>query len=116
MSELNLPHLYPIKFAKKVLYREDSTARVLVEFEEIPSLAMLIEASAQSTAAFSNGSKSSGYLASMKGVKLLRTLNAKHFEVTVIQKYSLKNMTFFDFEVYEKETLCAQGSLTIVLT
>ncbi|MEA2073191.1 MAG: hypothetical protein U9O86_06355 [Campylobacterota bacterium] len=116
MSELNLPHQSPILFAKKILSRKDSTARVLIEFEEVPSLSMLIEASAQSTAAFSDGSQSGGYLASMKNVKLLSRPETKSLEVEVTQKHSLENMTLIDFEVYEKEILCSKGSLTIVLS
>lgn len=115
MLELSLPHLQPIRFAKKILSSTGYTARVVIEFDEIPSLAMMVEASAQSTAAFSEGSSQKGYLAGMKSVKLLSTPKSTLLEVEVTRRHTLENMTLFDFMVYEQERACLKGSLTIVL-
>lgn len=38
MKELNLPHCAPVLFAKKVLFKELTKARVSLEFESLPSL------------------------------------------------------------------------------
>lgn len=116
MSDLELPHLPPIRFAKEVISQDDTKARVLVAFEDLPSLAMLIEASAQSSAALSDGSSSGGFLAGMKNVKLLSRPTQKVLSIDVIQQHSLGNMSMVDFEVYEEDSLCAKGSLVLALS
>ena len=115
MLELNLPHADPILFAKRVLCKDDTTARVVVEFPQVPSLAMMIEAAAQSTAAFGDGTGKGGYLVGMKSVKLLKEATQKSLEVQVSLKHSLENMTLIDFEVEQESLLLCKGSLTIAL-
>jgi len=116
MLELNLPHLEPIRFAKKVISKDSTTARVVVEFPQMPSLAMMIEAAAQSSAAFSDGSKKGGYLVGIKNVKLLHVAGKKFLEVEVVMKHSIENMSLLDFEVYEGSLILCRGSLTIALS
>lgn len=115
MQELNLPHIEPIRFAKNILFKDATTARVAVVFPQTPSLAMMIEAAAQSTAAFSDGSSKGGYLVGMKNVKLLNEASEKSLEVKVVLKHSLENMTLIEFEVEQKSLLLCKGSLTIAL-
>jgi len=116
MSELNLPHIAPIRFAKNTLHKDSTVARVAVEFPQIPSLSMMIEASAQSCAAFSDGSEKGGYLVGMKNVKLLNKASEKSLEVEVVMKHSIENMSLVDFEVYQESLLLSKGSLTIALS
>jgi len=116
MLELNLPHIEPIRFAKDILSKNSTTARVLVEFSQTPSLAMMIEAAAQSSAAFSDGSKKGGYLVGMKNIKLLNAASENFLEVEVVMKHSIENMSLLDFAVYEKSLLLCKGSLTIALS
>ena len=116
MSELSLPHKEPILFAQNVLSKDTTSARVAVEFLQTPSLAMMIEAAAQSTAAFNDGSKSGGYLVGMKNVKLLSKASEKKLEVEVVLKHSVENMRLINFEVYQKSLLLCKGSLTIALS
>jgi len=116
MSELSLPHKEPILFAKNVLSKDTMSARVAVEFPQTPSLSMMIEASAQSTAAFNDGSKKGGYLVGMKNIKLLKAANEKKLEVEVVLKHSVENMRLINFEVYEQSLLLCKGSLTIALS
>lgn len=115
MLELNLPHIEPIRFAKSVLTKDSTTARVVVEFPQIPTLAMMIEAAAQSTAAFGDGTNQGGYLVGMKNIKLINEASQKHAEVNVVLKHSLENMTLIDFEVEQENLLLCKGSLTIAL-
>lgn len=114
-QELNLPHIEPIRFAKSVLTKDDTTAKVLVEFPQIPTLAMMIEAAAQSTAAFSDGTNKGGYLVGMKNIKLINKASMSYAEVKVILKHSLENMTLIEFEVEQENLLLCKGSLTIAL-
>ena len=116
MSELNLPHKDPILFAKTVLSKGTTNARVAVEFPQTPSLAMMIESAAQSTAAFNDGSKKGGYLVGMKNIKLLNGASETNLEVEVSIKHSVENMRLINFEVYEMSLLLCKGSLTIALS
>jgi len=116
MSELNLPHIAPIRFAKRILHKDAIKARVVVKFPQTPSLAMMIEAAAQSSAAFSDGSKKDGYLVGMKNIKLLNGASKNSLEVEIVMKHSIENMSLLDFEVYEKNLLLCKGSLTIALS
>ena len=71
MSVLDLPHLPPVLFAKKLLKKDGNVADVLIEFNEHPTLPMLVEAAAQSSAAFRKREDESAFLASIKNVELL---------------------------------------------
>ena len=116
MLELNLPHIEPIRFAKYILSKNATSARVVVEFSQIPSLAMMIESAAQSSAAFSDGSKRDGYLVGMKNIKLLNAASENSLEVEIVMKHSIENMSLLDFEVYEEKLLLCKGSLTVALS
>ena len=89
--ELELPHKAPIFFAKKILSRELNRSRVYVEFDEIPSLAMLVESAAQSTSAIDKDSTiKNAYLVSMKNIELLTNPKKKYFEVEVVYEHNLE--------------------------
>jgi len=76
----------------------------------------MIEAAAQSSAAFSDGSKRDGYLVGMKNIKLLNAASENSLEVEIVMKHSIENMSLLDFEVYEEKLLLCKGSLTVALS
>ena len=115
MKELNLPHQEPIKFAKYIVSKEDTSAVVKVEFDEIPSLPMLVEAAAQSSAAFSNEENKMGFLVTLKNIKLLNKPQALEYDVKVTFEHQLDALTYFNFEVYDEGILMANGIFIIAL-
>ena len=62
-----------------------------MEFDEIPSLAMLVESAAQSASTIDkNSTIKSAYLVSMKNIELLTNPKKKYFEVEVINEHNLE--------------------------
>ena len=110
MQELNLPHREPIRFAKHIISKESNRARVEIGFDEIPSLAMMIEAAAQSSAATGEGDSKMGFLVSLKNVKLLTPPTKTILEVEVV------NVKMMSFDIFEDETKISTGSFMIALT
>jgi len=115
MTEIKLPHIAPIKFAKYILEKDDLTARVLLEFPQVPSLAMMVEAAAQSSAAFRVNDKENAYLVSLKGIKLLQKPTALTLEAKIVDEHRLDNMRYVGFEIFEKEVCVANGTLVIAV-
>ena len=115
MQDLHLPHRAPLRFARQIISKGKDNARVLVKFDEIPSLAMLIEAAAQSSAAFGDGSAKMGFLVSLKNVKLTKKASRKNLEVEVHNEHNLESMKYINFEVFEDEESLANGSLVVSL-
>jgi len=117
MKSLNLPHAPPILFAKEILSLQESSARVKIEFEEIPTLGMLIEAAAQSSAAISDEEQRTkmGFLVSLKNIKLLTPPQRKTLEVQVSNEHTMENMKMMNFLIYEDKTQIAEGSFMIAL-
>jgi hypothetical protein len=115
MTEIKLPHIAPIKFAKYTLQKDEKTARVLLEFPQLPSLAMMVEAAAQSSASFRSNDKENAYLVSLKGIKLLQKPTSAQLEARVVDEYRLEQMRYVGFEIFEKETCVASGTLVIAM-
>lgn len=115
MAEIKLPHLAPIKFAKETLRKDDKSADVLIEYEQIPSLAMLVEAAAQSSAAFRINDKESAFLVSLKGIKLLHKPTKMQFVVKARDEHRLEQMRYVGFEIFEDELCIATGTLVIAV-
>ncbi len=115
MKELNLPHLAPIRFAKYIISKDEASALVRVEFDSPPSLAMLVEAAAQSSGAFSNGEDKMGFLVTLKNIKLLEKAKALEYDVRVTYQHALDTLTYFSFEVNDKERIIASGVFVIAL-
>ena len=116
MQELNLPHREPIRFAKHIISKESNRARVEIGFDEIPSLAMMIEAAAQSSAATGEGDSKMGFLVSLKNVKLLTPPTKTILEVEVVNEHNMENMKMMSFDIFEDETKISTGSFMIALT
>ena len=115
MQEIKLPHLAPIKFAKTVLFKDEKGARVSLEFPQIPTLSMMVEASAQSSAAFRSHDKENAYLVSLKGIKLVQKATQMNLEVEVLDAHRLDKMRYVEFKVFEGETILATGTLVIAV-
>ncbi len=115
MQAIKLPHLTPIKFAQYVLHKSDKQAKVSLLFPQIPSLAMLIEAAAQSSAAFRVNDKEDAYLVSLKGVKLLQDATDIELVAEIRDEHRLGDMRYVGFDIYQKETHLANGTLVIAV-
>lgn len=115
MKELNLPHKEPIKFAKYIVSKEDTLAVVKVQFDEIPSLPMLVEAAAQSSAAFSNEENKIGFLVTLKNIKLVNKPCSFEYNIKVIFEHQLDSLTYFNFEAYDEDILVVNGIFIIAL-
>ena len=115
MKPLYLPHTWPIRFAKHIIFAEPTRARVKIAFEEIPTLPMLIEAAAQSSAAFSDGSEKAGFLVSLKNIKLLERLDLLEYEAQISCEHQMDPLAYFNFEIFDGQTMVAKGSLVIAI-
>lgn len=115
MKVLNLPHQEPIHFAKYILWKNETSALVKVKFKSIPSLGMLIEAAAQSSAAFNENNHNLAFLVSVKDVKLLCQLAITEYDIKINFEYRLENIVYFYFEVIDANVQVANGTLTIAL-
>lgn len=115
MTKLNLPHQEPIRFAKYVLSKDETTAIVKVEFDSIPTLPMIVESAAQSSAAFGDGCVRDGVLVSLKNVKLLHSPKALDYNVKVVSEHKMGAMTYFSFEFLENDVLIVTGSFIIAV-
>jgi len=113
MRELKLPHIAPIRFAQEILRDTQESKRVSLVFEEIPSLGMMVEAAAQSSAAYGNEDAQSGFLVSLKNVKRLQNPTKKELEVSLVNESNLGTMSSFSFEVFEAEVLCVSGNFIV---
>lgn len=113
MKELNLPHQAPLRFAKYVIREEENFAMVKVKFDHVPTLPMLVEAAAQSSAAFSEDENKMGFLVSLKNVKLFKKPTALEYDVKVTLERRLEKFNYFDFEIYNNNILFATGAFII---
>lgn len=115
MKELNLPHQEPLKFAKYVVSKDDILAVVKIQFDDIPSLPMLVEAAAQSSAAFSDDNDKMGFLVTLKNIKLLNEPRSIEYNIKIIFKQQVDILTYFNFEAYDEDILMVNGTFTIAL-
>jgi len=113
MTKLNLPHKEPLLFAKELIKRNENEAVVKITFDTIPSLAMLTEAAAQSSAAFSTKQQKNAQLVMLKNVKLLEKIKEKEYLVEVQSSITLEHLNHFYFKVVEKTITIATGNFVI---
>lgn len=116
---MNLPHQSPLIFAKKVISIDNQLATVLCDFNQIPTLAMFIEASAQSSSAFdTNVDKPKiGFLTTVKNIELLDEIQSSIFLIKVTKENEINNIKQFSFEAFDKDTngKVVIGSFTIIV-
>ena len=115
MKKLILPHQEPILFAKEVRSIIGNVAIIKVKFPTLPTLAMLVESAAQSSAAFSESNESEGFLVTLKNVKLLNKPEALEYEVKITFEYQLEALTYFNFEIIADSKIIAIGIFVIAI-
>jgi hypothetical protein len=115
VKELKLPHQAPINFAKYIISKEENSAVVKVKFDAIPTLPMIVEAAAQSSAALSDDEKKMGFLVTLKNIKLLEKLSYLEYDVKVLLEQNIEDFRYFNFEVNDKNTLVAYGVFIIAV-
>ncbi|ACZ13133.1 hypothetical protein [Sulfurospirillum deleyianum] len=113
---MNLPHLAPICFAKEVLERTENGAKVLCEFPFAPTLAMMVEAAAQSFGAFGEDEKPRmGFLVLMKEITLHVNAKERSLVMHCEHKGSLGSTSELFFEAYMGDEKVADGTVMIAL-
>lgn len=115
---MNLLHLEPIRFAKEILSLDLNKAKVSCFFPYAPTLSMILEASAQSSAAFSiDATLRAGFLVLAKDVELLQNPKECSFVAYIEQSGLFANQREFFFEFFNdsEDTLVARGTFMIVL-
>lgn len=104
---MNLPHLSPILFAKRVLEKDEEKARVLCEFPYLPTLPMLLEAAAQASSCF--GDSNEGFLVGASDVKKIGYIDDTKMVVFIRKEVDSQNMHMFSFLIDN----VAEGKFTI---
>ncbi len=117
---MNLPHQAPLIFAKDIISKDEKVATVLCNFDQIPTLAMFIEASAQSSSAFDNIDEDKpkiGFLTTVKNIELLDEIRNNTYLIEVTKIIEINNIKQFTFEAFDKDTnvKVVIGSFTIVV-
>jgi len=115
MKKLNLPHQEPILFAKEIESLENNIAIVNIEFTQVPTLAMLVEASAQSSAAFGNEDIKMGFLVTLKNIKLLNKAKSLRYRVKITLEHHVETLTYFKFEVIDNDETISTGVFVIAI-
>ncbi|RXJ84825.1 hypothetical protein [Arcobacter sp. CECT 8985] len=114
---MNIPHLPPIKFAQEKISVQDNIAKVKVCFPSIPTLPMLFESAAQSSAAFSSEESKEGFVISLKDIELLNDLEDLEYIAQIKKEHEFGQICEFSFEILkldEKEKF-AKGIFTIMV-
>jgi hypothetical protein len=111
---LNLPHKLPVLFAQEILSQNNEKAVVSVCFPKIPSLAMMMEAAAQSSCAL-GGQNKEGFVVSCSNIILHVEPKDVIFEahVSIKLKTGLLNEIFF--ELRKGDILISSGTLLLLL-
>ncbi len=111
---MNLPHQEPILFAQKIEKIEENKAVVSLKFPFVPTLAMMIEAAAQSCIAF-NKEEKIGFVVSLKDVKLQEKATYNELVVRLNILSQVEPYLEVGFEVLDKEQTKSFASGAIVL-
>jgi len=104
---VNLPHGEALLFAKEVLLKQGDTVKVRCEFSMLPTLAMFVEAAAQSSAAFNSDSDSKAkiaFLTKANDVKLLKAVESLHFFFVLKKEVEVGQYKKFFFDAYDENT------------
>lgn len=117
MTEISLPHTAPIKFVKSLLQTDERSAVVQIAYDELPSIGMLIEAAAQSSAGISDKENIGrmGFLVSLKNIKLLEEIKFYEYIVKIELVSKLDNFKSLRFEIFDDDQMIAKGSFAIIL-
>lgn len=98
---MNLPHLPPLLFAKKVLKKNKNSVHVQCAFPQVPTLAMFLEAAAQCSAGFEEeGKKNLGFLTMAQDIQTLSTINQTKYLFILQKESEVGNYKKFFFIAY----------------
>lgn len=115
---MKLPHGKLLQYAKKVMHRTEDSIDVHCVFNILPSLAMFIEAAAQSSAGFDveNHAKI-GFLTMAKNIKLLQTITEKEYLFRLYKEAKIAQYNQFTFEVMplDSKIKIVTGSFTLMV-
>ena len=114
---MNLPHQEPIRFAQNITKNEEEYKVVTCTFPYIPTLAMVSEAAAQSSASFAqdNDEVKVGFLISLKNIIKIKELEDCDYEIKIEKSFSFGSMTEFSFELIKNHQTFVTGSLTVTI-
>lgn len=115
---MNIPHQEPIKFAKELLEVNKEFIKVKCEFSSLPTLPMLFEAAAQSSAGFSQEKEAKiGFLVSVKEVKLNKEPDTLEYVIKVEKNLEFGAVCEFSFNVFDlsENTNYTTGVLTVMI-
>ena len=115
MKELPLPHKKPIRFAQYTLSRQENIAIVRVEFNYIPSLAMIVESAAQSSAAFSDNHGQIAFLISLKNIEQFQELEDLAYDVEVVFEQQVGDFKYFTFKMEKQKNVLARGTFILAI-
>lgn len=112
----NLPHQKPIKFVNKIVQKDENNAVVSCNFPNFPTLAMICEAAAQSSSAFSKEQEPKiGFLVSLKNIELLKESDMLDFEIFIKKESSFDLLNEFSFEMINQNDIYAKGTFIVIL-
>lgn len=114
---MNIPHQAPLKFAQEVVTVNETKAQVKCVFPFVPTLAMLFEAAAQSSSAFSQEESKMGFIVSVKDAELMDDTPPLEVIIDLDNKAVFGNvyeMGFIVFDINHTKEF-AQGTLTLVI-
>lgn len=114
---MKLPHEKPIRFVKSIIKKHQDEILLSCLFPYPPSLAMICESAAQSSAAFANEEDSPklGFLVSLKNIELIDTLLEQEAQVRIKKVLEFGQMSEFYFQLEENEKIYAVGNITIAM-
>jgi hypothetical protein len=114
---MNLPHQAPIRFAQEIIEKNENFYIVKCSFPYIPTLSMVCEAAAQSSAAFAQEKEESimGFLISLKNIKKISEFKKEDYQIKISKSFNFGTMTEYKFELFDENDTYAIGELTIAL-
>ena len=112
-----LPHLAPVRFVTEVLVAGEVDSACIVEFEEEPTLAAIVEAAAQNVIFIASLYRDfdGGVLTAMKKVKLLKPLVKGSYKVESVISARLDNFSMFKFTLSKADEVVVEGAMSIVM-
>ena len=118
MLDFPIPHIPPIRFVKSLPFADKKNATVEVDFKEIPTLGMIVEAAAQASAGVLDGDKEKvqmGFLITLRNIKLLNELKSSKYIFQMHLEHKVENFKTFSFSVLDNTINVAEGTITISL-
>ena len=116
---MKLPHGKTLLFAKEILSRDEKSVKVKCVFPYEPTLAMFVEAAAQSSVGFDIGSQIKiGFLTLVNDVKLLEVVAGSEYLLHITKDTEVQQYKKFTFSAYHQVSndLTASGNFTLLLS